>query len=106
MEAGSPHAINTAIHATRKGGIISIIGVYGPPFNLVDIGTFMNKAQRMNTGQASVKRYMPHLLEHIRSGRVDAKGIISHRLPLEDAPHAYEIFQRKEDGAIKIVLEP
>src|SRR6195256_3522721 len=59
--AGSPQALNFAIHATRKGGTISMIGGYGPPFNGVDIGTFMNKAQRINTGQASVKRYMPHL---------------------------------------------
>src|SRR5207237_6290788 len=62
LEAGSPQALNFAIHATRKGGTISVIGAYGPPYNGVDIGTYMNKAQRMNTGQASVKRYMPRLL--------------------------------------------
>ena len=61
LEAGSPQALNFAIHCTRKGGVISVIGAYGPPGDSVDIGTYMNKAQRMNTGQASVKRYMPHL---------------------------------------------
>jgi threonine dehydrogenase-like Zn-dependent dehydrogenase len=106
LEAGSPQAINFAIHATRKGGVISLIGAYGPPYNGVDIGTFMNKAQTMRTGQASVKRYMPHLLEHVRGGRLDPRGLITHRLPLEHAPRAYDLFDRKEDGCVKCVLMP
>ncbi|HLL84342.1 MAG TPA: zinc-dependent alcohol dehydrogenase [Longimicrobium sp.] len=106
LEAGSPQAINSAIHATRKGGVISIIGGYGPPFNAVDIGTFMNKAQRMNTGQASVKRYMPHLLEHIRAGRIQPSKIFTHRMPLEDAPKGYRLMARKQDGCMKVALFP
>jgi threonine dehydrogenase-like Zn-dependent dehydrogenase len=57
-------------------------------------------------GQCNVRRYMPHLLEHIRSGRIDAKGIITHRFPLEDAPHAYQLFSDKQDNCIKCVLMP
>ena len=72
---------NFAIHATRKGGVISLIGAYGPPSLGVDIGTFMNKAQTMRTGQASVKRYMPHLLEHVRAGRIQQR---QHRRQLGD----------------------
>jgi threonine dehydrogenase-like Zn-dependent dehydrogenase len=106
MEAGSPQAINTAIHATRKGGIISLIGAYGPPWDAVDIGTFMNKAQRMNTGQASVKRYMPHLLEHVRAGRIRPSRVFTHRLPLDRAPEAYHTFARKQDECIKVALFP
>jgi threonine dehydrogenase-like Zn-dependent dehydrogenase len=106
MEAGSPQAINTAIHATRKGGIISLIGAYGPPMNGVDIGTFMNKAQRMNTGQASVKRYMPHLLENVRAGRIQPSKVFTHRLPLERAPEGYHTFAQKRDGCIKVALMP
>jgi threonine dehydrogenase-like Zn-dependent dehydrogenase len=106
MEAGSPQALNTAIHATRKGGVISVIGVYGPPFNMVDIGTFMNKAQRMNTGQASVKRYMPHLIRHVQEGRISPKRVFTHRLPLEKAPEGYHTFAQKKDGCIKVALFP
>jgi threonine dehydrogenase-like Zn-dependent dehydrogenase len=91
---------------TRKGGTVSVVGVYGPPFNLVDFGTAMNKAQTIRTGQCSVKRYMPHLLEHVRAGRLDGRALITHRLPLERAREAYALFDRKEDGCVKCVLLP
>ncbi|WNG47370.1 glutathione-dependent formaldehyde dehydrogenase [Archangium minus] len=106
LEAGSPQAINFAIHATRKGGTISLMGGYGPPYNGVDIGTFMNKAQTMRTGQASVKRYMPHLLEHVRAGRIKPSKVFTHRVPLEQAPQAYHTFAQKKDGCIKVALFP
>jgi threonine dehydrogenase-like Zn-dependent dehydrogenase len=106
MEAGSPQAINTAIHATRKAGIISLMGVYGPPYMGVDIGTFMNKSQRMNTGQASVKRYMPHLLDHVQKGRIRPSQVFTHRVPLDQAPEAYHMFAQKRDGCIKVALFP
>jgi threonine dehydrogenase-like Zn-dependent dehydrogenase len=92
MEAGSPTAINWCISAVRKGGNVSIIGVYGPPWNLINIGSAMNKGLTLRMNQCNVRRYMPHLLEHIREGRINAKGIITHRFPLEDAPHAYHLF--------------
>ena len=56
--------------------------------------------------QCNTKRYMPHLLEHIRDGRVDAKGLISHRFRLDDLPHAYKLFAGKQDGCRKVVLTP
>jgi threonine dehydrogenase-like Zn-dependent dehydrogenase len=105
-ESGSAHALNTCLQATRKGGNVSIVGVYGPPWNLVDIGTAMNKGLTIRTNQCPVHRYMNHLLEHIRSGRIDAAGIISHRFDLEDAPSAYHMFANKLDGCIKCVLTP
>ena len=85
---------------------MSVVGVYGPPYNLVDFGTAMNKCQTIRTGQCSVRRYMPHLLEHIRSGRVDAKALITHRYPLEKASEAYHTFAQKQDGCIKPILLP
>lgn len=106
MMAGSATAINWAIASARKAGNVVIIGVYGPPYNAVDIGTAMNKGLTMRMNQANVKRYMPRLLEHIRAGRIDAQGIISHRLPLEDAVSAYELFDGKQDECIKCVLVP
>lgn len=106
MEAGAPTAINWCIEAVRKGGNVSIIGVYGPPWNLVNIGSAMNKGLTLRMNQCNVRRYMPHLLEHIRAGRIDAKGIITHRFPLEEAPHAYHLFAQKRDGCVKCVLTP
>jgi len=105
-EAGAPTAINWSIGAVRKGGNVSIIGVYGPPWNLVNIGTAMNKGLTLRMNQCNVRRYMPHLLEHIRAGRIDAKGIITHRFDLDDAPKAYHLFEAKKDGCIKCVLRP
>ena len=106
VQAGVPVAINWCIDTVRKGGNVSIIGVYGPPWNLVDIGTAMNKGLTLRMNQCNVRRYMPHLLKHIREGRIDAKGIISHRFPLEKAPHAYDIFSGKQDNCVKCVLMP
>jgi len=106
LMAGSATAINWSIASVRKGGNVVLIGVYGPPFNAVDIGSAMNKGITLRMNQANCKRYMPHLLEHIRSGRVDAEGIITHRVPLEHAADAYEMFANKKDNCIKCVLIP
>jgi len=106
LEAGAPTAINWSIDTVRKGGNVSIVGVYGPPWNLINIGTAMNKGLTLRMNQCNVRRYMPRLLEHIREGRIDAKGIITHRFPLEDAAHAYHLFAQKRDNCIKCVLVP
>jgi threonine dehydrogenase-like Zn-dependent dehydrogenase len=106
MEAGSATGLMWAVQACRKGGNVVAIGVYGPPWNLVPLGDIMNKGLTLRGAQCNVKRYMPRLLEHIRSGRVDAKGIISHRVPLDEGPDAYEIFANKRDNCIKCVLVP
>jgi threonine dehydrogenase-like Zn-dependent dehydrogenase len=104
--AGASTAINWSIASVRKGGNVVLIGVYGPPFNAVDIGTAMNKGLTLRMNQANCKRYMPHLLEHIRAGRIDPREIITHRIPLADAAHAYDIFEKKKDECIKCVLIP
>jgi threonine dehydrogenase-like Zn-dependent dehydrogenase len=106
LMAGSATAINWCIASARKAGNVVLIGVYGPPFNAVDIGTAMNKGLTLRMNQANCKRYMPRLLEHIREGRIDAQGIITHRFPLEEAAEAYRTFERRRDGCIKCVLVP
>lgn len=106
LMAGSATAINWSIASVRKGGNVVLIGVYGPPFNAVDIGSAMNKGITLRMNQANCKRYMPHLLEHIQAGRIDAEGIITHRVPLEHAADAYELFANKKDNCIKCVLIP
>jgi threonine dehydrogenase-like Zn-dependent dehydrogenase len=106
MQAGAATAINWCIQSVRKAGHVSIVGVYGPPWNFIAIGVAMNKGITMRMNQCNVKRYMPHLLEHVRQGRVDPKAIISHRLPLEEVHEGYEMFARKKDNCIKCVLVP
>jgi threonine dehydrogenase-like Zn-dependent dehydrogenase len=106
LQAGSAIVLEWAIHAVRKAGNVSVIGVYGPPWNLVPMGVAMNKGLTLRMNQCNVRRYMPRLLEHIRAGRIDAAGIITHRLPLDAGPEAYRMFARKQDGCIKCVLLP
>jgi threonine dehydrogenase-like Zn-dependent dehydrogenase len=106
MQAGSATALDWCIDSVRKAGHVSIVGVYGPPWNLIPIGTAMNKGLTMRMNQCNVRRYMPRLLEHIRAGRVEPKAIITHRLPLEEVADGYEMMARKLDGCVKPILVP
>ncbi|TDN38351.1 glutathione-dependent formaldehyde dehydrogenase [Hymenobacter sp. UV11] len=106
LQAGSATALHWAINAVKKGGIVSIVGVYGPTDNLVPIGNMMNKGLTLRGNQTSVKRLLPRLIEHVQAGRLNPKGIITHRMPLEEAADAYHIFSAKLDDCIKTVLIP
>jgi threonine dehydrogenase-like Zn-dependent dehydrogenase len=106
MTGGSATALHWAINSVKKGGIISIVGVYGPINALVPIGNVVNKGLTIRANQASVKRLLPRLIEHVQAGRIDPKGIISHRIPLEEVSEAYHIFSAKRDNVIKPVLIP
>ncbi len=106
LQAGSATALHWCINSVRKGGNISIVGVYGPTFNAVPIGNALNKGLTLRMNQASVKRHVPRLIEHIQAGRIDPKQIITHRIPLEEVADAYHIFSSKLDNCIKPVLIP
>ncbi|MBW8683570.1 zinc-dependent alcohol dehydrogenase [Chitinophaga rhizophila] len=106
LQAGSATALHWAINSVKKGGIVSIVGVYGPTDNLIPIGNVVNKGITIRANQASVKRLLPRLIEHIRSGYIDPKAIISHRVPLEEVADAYHIFSAKLDNCIKPILIP
>ncbi|HEX6961371.1 MAG TPA: zinc-dependent alcohol dehydrogenase [Lacipirellula sp.] len=106
METERPHVIRQAILCCRKGGTVSIPGVYGGFSDKIPMAALMNKALTIKTGQTHVHRYVPELLEHIRSGRIDTRFVVTHRLPLTQAAHGYEIFREKKDGCIKVVLDP
>jgi threonine dehydrogenase-like Zn-dependent dehydrogenase len=105
-QAGSATTLMWAVQAVRRGGTVVAIGTYGPPWNLVPLGELMNKGITLRAAQCNVKRYQPRLLEHIREGRIDARGIITHKGPLEAAPELYRMFAGKKDGCIKCVLVP
>jgi threonine dehydrogenase-like Zn-dependent dehydrogenase len=106
LQAGSATALQWAINSVKKGGVISIVGVYGPTANLIPIGNVVNKGLTIRANQASVKRLLPRLIEHVMEGRIDPKGMITHRVPLEEISEAYHIFSRKLDNCIKTVLIP
>ena len=106
LQAGSATALVWAINSVKKGGNVSVVGVYGPTGNLIPIGNMVNKGLTLRGNQASVKRHLPHLIEHIRAGRLNPKGIITHRVPLEEASEAYHLFSNKLDNCIKTVLIP
>jgi threonine dehydrogenase-like Zn-dependent dehydrogenase len=106
MTGGSATALHWAINSVKKGGIVSIVGVYGPIDTLVPIGNVVNKGLTLRANQASVKRLLPRLINHIQEGRLNPKEIISHRVPLEEVADAYHIFSTKKDNCIKPVLIP
>ena len=90
----------------KKGGIVSIVGVYGPTGNMIPIGNVVNKGLTIRANQASVKRLLPRLIEHVKSGVLNPKALITHKVPLEDVADAYHIFSAKLDNCIKPVLVP
>lgn len=106
LQAGSATALMWAINSVKKGGIVSIVGVYGPTWNLVPIGNVVNKGITIRANQASVKRLLPRLIDHVMNGVLNPKGLITHRIPLEEVSDAYHIFSRKLDGCIKPILIP
>lgn len=106
MQGGSATALHWAINSVRKGGVLSIVGVYGPIDTLVPIGNVVNKGITIRANQASVKRLLPRLMEHVRSGVLRPRELITHRIPLEHVSDAYRIFSAKLDHCIKPVLIP
>lgn len=104
MQAGSATALQWAINSVKKGGVVSIVGVYGPTGNLIPIGNVLNKGITIRANQTSVKRLLPRLIEHVQNGVLNPKEIITHRIPLQDVSDAYRIFSDKLDGCIKPLL--
>ncbi len=106
METERPHVLRQAIECCRKGGTVSIPGVYGGFVDKMPMGALMNKGLTIKTGQTHVHKYVPELLDHIRQGRIDPSFVVTHRLPLSQAADAYKMFREKKDGCIKVVLDP
>ncbi|MEC4819192.1 MAG: zinc-dependent alcohol dehydrogenase [Scytonema sp. PMC 1069.18] len=106
LETDRPTALREVIVACRKGGHVSIPGVYGGFLDKVPMGAAMNKGLTFKTGQTHVHKYLGPLLERIQNGEIDPSFVITHRLPLDQAPHGYEIFKHKKDNCIKVVLKP
>jgi threonine dehydrogenase-like Zn-dependent dehydrogenase len=106
LQAGAATALHWAINSVRKGGVVSIVGVYGPTFNMVPIGNVLNKGLTLRGNQAVVKRHLPRLIEHIEAGRLKPSEIITHRFSIEEIPEAYHMFSSKLDEIIKPIIVP
>ena len=106
LETDRPVALRQAILSCRSGGTISVAGVYGGFIDKFPMGAIVNRALTIRSGQTHVHRYMRPLLERIRSGQIDPSFVITHRMRLEQAPEAYDLFNSKEDNCLKVVLRP
>ena len=101
-------ALHLAIELVRRGGTISIVGVYGGMADPMPMDTLFDKQVQMRMGQANVKRWVDDIMPLLTddSDPLGVDSFATHHVPLEEAPNAYEIFQKKQDGAIKVVLRP
>jgi threonine dehydrogenase-like Zn-dependent dehydrogenase len=106
MASDRAHALREAIQACRKGGTVSVPGVYGGLLDKVPFGAAFNKGLTLKMGQTHMMRYMGPLLERIQNGEIDPSFVITHRLPLDEAPEGYRLFKGKHDGCVKVVLQP
>jgi threonine dehydrogenase-like Zn-dependent dehydrogenase len=106
MATDRASALRQAIHACRKGGTVSIPGVYGGFVDKVPLGAAFGKGLTLRMGQTHVHRYLALLLDRINREEIDPSFVITHRIKLDDAPEAYETFKRKQDDCIKVVMRP
>jgi threonine dehydrogenase-like Zn-dependent dehydrogenase len=101
-----PNVLRQCIQACRKGGVVSIPGVYGGFLDKIPMGAAFNKGLTLKMGQTHVHRYLQPLLQRVLQGDIDLAEVITHRFPLTEAPYAYELFKNKKDQCIKVVLDP
>ncbi|NYI07975.1 zinc-dependent alcohol dehydrogenase [Allostreptomyces psammosilenae] len=106
LESDRPHALREAVMACRSGGTVSVIGVYGGFVDKFPMGAVMNRSLTIRAGQCHVQRYTAPLLERIRAGELDPSFVITHRMGLDEAPAAFEMFKNKEQDCVKVVLTP
>lgn len=106
MGTDRPNVLRQCIQACRKGGTVSVPGLYAGFGDKIPIGAMMNKGLTIKSGQTHVQKYTHLLLDHIQSGKIDPSFVITHELPLEMASDGYETFKHKQDGCIKVVLKP
>lgn len=105
-EVGSIEALKKCISAVRRGGWVTVLGVYGVPYDNFPLGQIFDKGIMMAFGQAPAQRHIDTLIGHLERREIKLDDIISHRLPLSEAPHAYEVFNEKKDDCVKVVLKP
>ncbi|MBV9490895.1 MAG: glutathione-dependent formaldehyde dehydrogenase [Verrucomicrobia bacterium] len=106
LETERPYVVREAILACRKGGTVSMIGVYGGVADKFPLGALMNKGLQVRTGQMHAHRYLNRLLRYVESGDVDPSVVVTHRMSLQEADQAFKTFKHKQSGCIRVVFEP
>ena len=106
LQAGSKAAIEMSSEAVRKCGTVVMLGVYGGRYNLFPLGNFFSRNVTLIMGQCPATRYVEPILKLIREGKFDATDIITHRLSLDEGARGYEVFDKKLEGCIKVLLKP
>jgi threonine dehydrogenase-like Zn-dependent dehydrogenase len=106
FEKGSVKVLETCMSAVRRGGIVSVLGVYPTTYDNFPIGQFFDKGLIIKGGQAPAQKHIDKLMGYVTEGKVKLDDIITHRLPLSEIAHGYSIFKKKEDNCVKVVLDP
>jgi threonine dehydrogenase-like Zn-dependent dehydrogenase len=106
LEKGSPKVLETCMSAVRRGGTVSVLGVYPTTYDNFPIGQFFDKGIIIKGGQAPAHKYIDELLKYVVEGKVKLDDIITHRLPLSQIAHGYKIFKEKQEDCVKVVLNP
>lgn len=106
FEKGTIKVIDLCLRAVRRSGTVTIVGVYGTPFDNFQVGRMFDKGLTIRQGQAPVVNYIDHLIDLVKEEKVVLDDIISHTLPLSEVAHGYDIFKNKEDDCVKVVLKP
>ena len=106
MATDRASALRQAINSCRKGGVVSVPGVYGGFIDKMPIGAAFNKGLKLRMGQTHVHKYLPRLLQHIEKGDIDPSFVVTHTVSLDSAPEMYRTFRDKKDGCIKVVMKP
>ncbi len=106
FEVGSPKVIEACMSAVRRGGIVSVLGVYPTTYDNFPLGQFFDKGIVLKGGQAPAHKHIDTLMKYVVEGKVKLDDIITHRLPLSEIAHGYEIFQNKKEDCVKVVLDP
>lgn len=106
LETDRPNVLRQMILACRKGGTLSVMGVYGGFLDKMPLGALMNKGLTMRAGQMHGQKYIPMLIDRVMKGEIDPSFVFTHQMPLDDAKRAYEMFKSKEDNCVKVLLKP
>ena len=106
LEKGSPKVIEACMSAVRRGGTVSVLGVYPTTYDNFPLGQFFDKGIILKGGQAPAHKHIDTLLDYVKQGKVQLNDIITHRLPLSKIADGYSMFRNKEDNCVKVVLDP
>ena len=106
MEKGTINALRMCLSAVRRGGTVSVVGVYGYPYDNFPWHQIFDKGLTIRAGQAPAHTYIDELSRWVEDGKIKLDDIITHRLPLSQAAHAYDIFNKKQDNCVKVILKP